>query len=477
MSLKQFTIDFREFTSHQYLRFDEKFWFTIKNLAVYDYVLLKDIFTLINGNSYTEYYTKEKTNIPYIRIGNLSFRYEINDKNLIYLNVSCGISEDKKLKKDDLILATIGATIGKINLAREFKGGTFSNNTILLRLKDKEKHNPYFYEKLFQSSLLQKYIWGVVSQKAQPNLQIYDLQNIKIPLIPKSIQNQIVAQIEPIEKKIKTLKSQITAPKKVINKIFAREFGFDKNLYNEFGKGMTAGTQVAENRILRIFETDFSEFSRSNILRFSTRFYNKPTKKLMDFLDSIETLQVKDIITENIHRGASPKYNTDGETPVIKTGHLKNRYIEISQEEFVDQDFYNSSIRSQVKRGDILIASTGKASLGKCDLLENDQNLVVDGHVSIIRVDEKKYDRFFFAYFFRSILGYFQMERDFTGATNQIELYADEISNFQVPNISSKVQRKIVDEIRNELDKQKKMNQTIETARNKIDEIIKKIWK
>ena len=171
--------------------------------------------------------------------------------------------------------------------------------------------------------------------------------------------------------------------------------------------------------------------------------------------------------------------NKLGLDPVISYTTRERRWKETEGVEhyFVDQDFYNSSIRSQVKRGDILIASTGKASLGKCDLLENDQNLVVDGHVSIIRVDEKKYDRFFFAYFFRSILGYFQMERDFTGATNQIELYADEISNFQVPNISSKVQRKIVDEIRNELDKQKKMNQTIETARNKIDEIIKKIWK
>jgi len=183
MPLKQFTTDFQELTKHQYLRFDEKFWFTTKNLATYDYALLKDIFYLLNGNSYTEFYTEEKTDIPYVRIGDLSFKHNIDDKNLIYLDESCEINEDKKLRKDDLILATIGATIGKINLAREFEGGTFSNNTILLRLKDKEKHNPYFYEKLFQSNLLQKYIWGVVSQKAQPNLQSYDLKNVNIPLV------------------------------------------------------------------------------------------------------------------------------------------------------------------------------------------------------------------------------------------------------------------------------------------------------
>jgi type I restriction enzyme S subunit len=197
----------------------------------------------------------------------------------------------------------------------------------------------------------------------------------------------------------------------------------------------------------------------------------------MVFLDSNETLQVKDILLEAVHRGASPKYNPDGDIPVVKTGHLKNGYIEISQDEFVDSAFYNSSTRAQVKQGDILIASTGKVSLGKIDLLEEDQNLVADGHISIVRIDDKKYSCQFFNYFFRNILGYFQIERDFTGATNQIELYADEISNFQIPNISLKAQQKIVDEIKVELDKQKEIKSKIESERNKIDKIIEKAIK
>lgn len=301
-----------------------------------------------------------------------------------------------------------------------------------------------------------------------------ELGRIKIPLISKSQQDQIVAQIEPIENKIKELKATIRDPQEIINEVFAREFGFDVNLYNEFGKGMTAGTQIAKDKSLRVFETNFYDFARGSILRFSTRFHNPPTKKLMDFLDSIETLQVKDVLLEPIHRGASPNYNPDGDVPVVKTGHLKNGYIEISQEEFVDSDFYKSSTRSQLKQGDILIASTGKVSLGKIDLLEEEQYLVADGHISIIRIDDKKYSRQFFTYFFRSILGYFQIERDYTGATNQIELYSDEISNFQIPNIPLSDQQKIVDEIKAQLDKQEEIKKQIEKERNKIDEIIEK---
>lgn len=385
-----------------------------------------------------------------------------------------------KVQNNDILICKDGALTGKTCWV-DFS--LFPSNKVMVNehvyiLRGNSKVNQQFLFYYTTTNLFQSQVKDLAyKKKAQPGLNADHFKKIKIPLIPKSKQDQIVAQIEPFEKKIKELKAQITPPQEVINKVFAREFGFDENLFNEFGKGMTAGTQIAQNRTLKVFETDFEELSRSGIVRFSTRFHNPPTKKLMDFLDSIETLQVKDILLEPIHRGASPKYNPDGDISVVKTGHLKNSYIEISQEEFVDSDFYNSSKRSQVKQGDILIASTGKVSLGKIDLLEEEQDLVADGHVSIVRIDDKKYSRQFFTYFFRSVLGYFQIERDFTGATNQIELYADEISNFRIPNISFKAQQKIVDEIKAELDKQEEIKSKIESERNKIDEIIEKAIK
>ena len=301
-----------------------------------------------------------------------------------------------------------------------------------------------------------------------------ELGRMRIPAIPKKQQDKIVSQIEPIEKRIVELKNTIKEPQEVVNKVFARDFKFDERLCDEFGKGMSAGTQNAKERKLRTFEIDFAKITRSKILRFSTRYHNPPTIKLMDFLDKIDTLLVRDVLTETIHRGASPKYNGGGNIPVVKTTHLKNRYIEISKEEFVDEIFYKSSLRSQAKEKDILIASTGKVSLGKIDILETDEKLVIDGHISIIRIDEKKYNYLFFVYYFRSILGFFQVERDFTGATNQIELYSDEIANFQIPDIPLPAQQKIVKEIKAELDEQNIIKKKIEEGRDRIDLIIEK---
>ncbi|MDD3437695.1 MAG: hypothetical protein PHC64_11140, partial [Candidatus Gastranaerophilales bacterium] len=51
-------------------------------------------------------------------------------------------------------------------------------------------------------------------------------------------------------------------------------------------------------------------------------------------------------------------------------------------------------------------------------------------------------------------------------------LYWNEISNFQIPNISLETQQKIVDEIKAELDKQEVIQRKIESERDKIDKII-----
>lgn len=463
MGLKTFIINFEEYTKHQYLRFDEKFWYTTKNIAVYDFILLKNIFNLINGNSYTEYYTEEKTDIPYIRIGDLTFRFEIDDKNLIYLDDSIELSEDKILKEDDLILATIGATIGKINLARDFKGGTFSNNTILLRLKDKKNHNPYFYEKLFQTNLLQKYIWGVVSQKAQPNLQTYDLQNVKIPLIPKPKQDQIVTQIEPIEKKIKELKTQITPPQEVINKVFAREFGFDLEKFEELKK-------------IRHYYLDISVASQNKDLRNSVAFHQESAQFVMSELKKITKSKIKHFIDDPIVLGASispSNFDEQGEYYYISMATVKNYCLELDDSQLVSSEYAKNNLNKAVNKYDIIMTRSGVA-IGKFALIEEDVSGIFADFTMRIRL--KDYNPYFAYYYFRS--EYFQhlIHSNKKGLQNK-NIFPGQIQEFPMIDISLKAQQKIVNEIKTELDKQEEIIKKVESERSKIDEIIEKAIK
>ena len=476
MSLKTFTIDFREFSQGSLIRSNYKtaiLGIEIKKHiqeSEKSFVRLKEYFDIVSGFAFKsgDY---EQDGIPLIRIGDVE--NDFNENNMAFLPEEYKEDYSKfLLKKNDILVSLTGDGKLKTDLVEENDKYLLNQRVGSLRAKNEINVLFYFYLLNYFSFTKKQFYWWS-NGKTQLNISPFDFLQIKIPLIPKSKQDQIVAQIEPIEKKIKELKSKLVLAREIINKVFAQESGFDENLFNEFGKGMTAGTQIAQNRTLRTFETYFSNLARSSILRFSTRFHNAPTKKLMDFLDSIETLQVKDIV-ESYEKGIQPKYNTDGEIPVVKIANLKNSYIDFAEAEKISQsDFDKLKDEKKLKPNDIIICATGKISLGKIDFYDYEDEATTSVDNYIIRLNGKC-NPLFFTYFFRSILGYFQVERDFTGTTNQIHLYWNQISNFKFPNISLKNQQKIVDEIKTELDKQEEMNQTIETERNKIGEIIEK---
>lgn len=372
------------------------------------------------------------------------------------------------------------------NLHKVKKGAFLTSNAMTLGLSTITERELYINQNIFEISLNESLInksflfwyFNIVitylfkETYSAKYISKSELSRITIPKISIEQQEKIVLKIQPFESSIKVLKETIIPQHKIINQVFSKEFGFEEDLYLKFGKGMTAGTQNTPDKKLRAFDIDFLEIHRSKTLRTSCRYHNPPTQVLMDILDQYPTKKLKDIAVQVIHRGTTPKYDSEGTISVIKTGHLKNSYIDQNFEEFVNQEFYNKKTKSQVFNGDILIASTGKVSLGKIDIIESESELICDGHISIVRIDEKLYNKLFLVYFFRSVLGFFQIERDYTGATNQIELYANEIENFRIPDISINEQDRIVLIIKEQIEEQEKIQSQIKKLRTKIDQII-----
>lgn len=300
---------------------------------------------------------------------------------------------------------------------------------------------------------------------------------LKIPNIEIEIQNRIAKKINTLQNKIIKLKTHLKQPLEVINTVFAEFYKYSKPLWLEFGKGMTAGTQKSLIKSFKWYDVPHEDISISDILRFSTRFHNPLTQQLTDILLSKPTIKLCEIVTQEIKRGVQPKADENGEFYAIKTGQLKNAYIDISEADMVTTEFYESKTKAQTQQNDVLIASTGKVSLGKVDVYEFEEDAVVDGHVSIVRVNKEKYNNWFLTYFLRSILGTFQIERDYTGATNQIELYPEQISAFAIPDINLTEQEKIVEKIKSQLNEQKEIEQQIEEKRKQIRQLIEETIK
>jgi type I restriction-modification system DNA methylase subunit len=161
-------------------------------------------------------------------------------------------------------------------------------------------------------------------------------------------------------------------------------------------------------------------------------FYHPKHTALQAYAERCETVELADICREPITRGDQPEYDEFGDVTVLKTVDLKNDHIEHGEALKVSREFYEAHPNAQVRRNDILVASTGYVSMGKIDVYDRDDPAMVDGHVSIVRVNEF-YDPHFVVYYLRSNLGQLQFEKWFTGSSGQIELQPSDLGKFMVP--------------------------------------------
>ena len=87
----------------------------------------------------------------------------------------------------------------------------------------------YYYLKYLQLQKLSLF-------KGVPGLNRYDVYESYIPIIDRNKQADILHRIEPFEQKIKESEALIQPPQEIINKVFAREFGFDLEKFEELKK-------------------------------------------------------------------------------------------------------------------------------------------------------------------------------------------------------------------------------------------------
>ena len=160
------------------------------------YCKLSDIGFFTNGSFIPESFYTEQAKRAYIRIKELSLDSPINMKDCIYINDKFKNSNETIVKENDFVIATIGNTIGKINLiTKELEGSFISNNTSRFRLTDKNV-NPIFLELLLRNSIVQEQIQRQFTQTAQPKISNNSLENIIIPKIDYIIQKKIESRIK-----------------------------------------------------------------------------------------------------------------------------------------------------------------------------------------------------------------------------------------------------------------------------------------
>lgn len=187
--------------------------------------------------------------------------------------------------------------------------------------------------------------------------------------------------------------------------------------------------------------------------RFDYKYLNPDTKKLIKSLYEKSRTRIKDINTILTGRGKSPDLEQyvdekDGYAIVLKAGNISKYGTIISEnndwiEKSVYEEFQASANHSNIiaEKYDILVASTGDGTLGKAAVFDMDIPAIVDGHVTIIRVNRNQIDPYYLADFIRKGAGAIQINRAYTGATGLIELTPEQLDAVVVDTLEDSIIR------------------------------------
>lgn len=185
-----------------------------------------------------------------------------------------------------------------------------------------------------------------------------------------------------------------------------------------------------------------------DMMDFSRGIFTKEIKtsfltKQIFFDDEKFEMKALATIATFIQRGKNPVYGEEG-IQVIKSGQARGG-IEFDFSKVYFATNYDSEDKRILKKGDILINSTGVGTAGRVTLFDLNGKYAVDNHITILRT-KNGVDNLYVFYTLAYGIGFKNIEAMAAGTSGQIELSVSTIQNIKIPLPPIDIQKKIVEE-------------------------------
>lgn len=185
---------------------------------------------------------------------------------------------------------------------------------------------------------------------------------------------------------------------------------------------------------------DMMDFSR---VIFTKEIKTSFLTKQIFFDDEKFEMKALATIATFIQRGKNPVYGEEG-IQVIKSGQARGG-IEFDFSKVYFATNYDSEDKRILKKGDILINSTGVGTAGRVTLFDLNGKYAVDNHITILRT-KNGVDNLYVFYTLAYGIGFKNIEAMAVGTSGQIELSVSTIQNIKIPLPPIDIQKKIVEE-------------------------------
>jgi len=466
--MRIFTVCLQELGKEETLRCDTDFLYFQHHFLIDEYYSFSDLFEFSKNNKVNTAYLND--DFYYCEIGDVEKDGDIHP---VLLNLNNRLIEYadyyKKIEKGDIIRAKEGdILIAKVHpykyvyVTEEKQNIYYTSAFIHLVPKKMNKVLYYVIKYIYYENLL-----AILRQgKSYPTLNEKDLLYLKFDknIINRLLENEtrILTQIEPIEQEIQKLKQQIRSPQEIINEVFAEEFGFDLEKFEEL-------------RRERTYFIDLSNCANNKDLRQSVKFHKEAGVFVWEELKKVTNKRIKHFLAEPIVLGAgiSPsEYDEDGKYYYISVASIKNWEFEKETARLVSDEYASKHQDKAIRKNDIILARSGEGTIGKVALIEEED---INGIFSdfTMRIRLSNCNPLFAYYYFRT--KYFQylieINKKGLGITN---IFPSQIQEFPMIAVDLKKQHEIVDKIKEEINRYEEVKKQIETKKDEINEIIKK---
>ncbi len=141
-------------------------------------------------------------------------------------------------------------------------------------------------------------------------------------------------------------------------------------------------------------------------------------------------------VAKTVQRGVQPKYDDNGEIPVIRTVNVRELELSGARQEFVTQGFLQDNPRARVAAGDLIITSTGIGTLGRVGYLSEDDTYCADGHIAYVRGIHDIHP-LYVTTFLQTRIGHALIERRQRGSSGQMEVYPFDLATIPIPRFDA----------------------------------------
>jgi len=228
-----------------------------------------------------------------------------------------------------------------------------------------------------------------------------------------------------------------------------RGFSFETLLDDIENKVMDSSLGECRNGAhWKVYDVNIEDIYSDNTYRLDYKYWDTSIRKKIENLKTSKNPTIADINLIATSRGKSPAPENyvdemDGFALVVKAGSSISKLGELILEnsDWIEKSVYDEFCEKSkaegrninlINNGDVLLASTGDGTLGKCCVYDYDRPAIADGHVTIIRINNGEINPYYLADYLRNGFGARQINRLYTGSTGLIELTPDQVNNIVI---------------------------------------------